>query len=116
MERTSIWDGKVVKLKPFKGDWLGYWDRLSGFWSNIGDCRRECPRLVLALDAESKRINATAPKKPFFPAMPNFESAKAFLILPTLNTFPMKIVRFSRGSKMKTKSTLWLIRHTHFVL
>ncbi len=64
--RTSIWNGKVIKLKPFKGDWSDYAFRLSGVW-NIefsNDCVRACPRMVLALDAENKRIKAIAPKVP----------------------------------------------------
>ena len=74
MVRTSRWDGNVIRLTPFKGDWLDYYFKLSGIWSDIGDCLRDCPRLVLALDAESKRIKALAPKKPFIPQIVNIEN------------------------------------------
>lgn len=64
MTRKSEWDGKAIKLKPFKGDdWADYGSQVSYSWSSGGsDCVRECPRYVLALDAESKRIKAAAPK------------------------------------------------------
>lgn len=70
--RRSRWDGKVIKLTPFKGDWYDYgFNKLGGIWSDIGDCVRECPRFVLALDAESRRIKALAPKEPFIPQIIN---------------------------------------------
>ena len=73
--RTSEWDGKVIQLKPFKGDWYDYgFNKLGGIWSDIGDCLRECPRFVLALDAESKRIKALAPKEPFIPKILDIEN------------------------------------------
>lgn len=63
MVRTSEWDGKVIKLTPFKGnDWDDYSFKLRVIWSQFGDCLRDCPRLVLALDAESKRLKIAAPK------------------------------------------------------
>lgn len=59
--RTSEWNGKVVKLLPFNGmDWKDYAFKLSQIWYPF-DCLRECPRLVLALDAESKRMKSAAP-------------------------------------------------------
>ena len=68
MVRTSEFDGKVIKLEPFKGnDWADYSFKLDQIWSPFGDCLRECPRLVLGLDAESTRIKAMAPKDPFIP-------------------------------------------------
>jgi len=76
MLRTSDWDGKVIKLKPFKGnDWRDYANKLDSIWSPIGgDCIRDCPHLVLALNAEGKRIKALAPKEPFIPTIVNLES------------------------------------------
>jgi len=75
MVRTSEWDGKVIKLIPFKGnDWLDYANKLDSIWSPFADCLRDCPRLVLALDAESKRIKTLAPKKPFIPRYVNIEN------------------------------------------
>ena len=63
MVRTSEWDGKVIKVTPFKGnDWRDYSHKLDSIWSPFGDCLRDCPRLVLALDAESKRIKTVAPE------------------------------------------------------
>lgn len=73
--RTSEWDGKVIQLKPFKGDdWGDYASRLRDLWSSGGsDCLRECPRYVLVLDAESKRIKALAPKGTFYPKVYDIE-------------------------------------------
>ena len=67
--RTSEWDGKMIKLRPFAGDWADYSFKLSMVWHPEGHCLRACPRLVLALDAESKRIKRTAPKEPFIPTI-----------------------------------------------
>jgi hypothetical protein len=80
MTRTSEWDGKVIQLKPFKGDdWDAYGSMLKGFWNSGGsDCLRECPRYVLALDAEDKRIKALKPKELYIPrivGIENFEEA-----------------------------------------
>lgn len=76
--RSSEWDGKVIKLRPFKGDWFDYgFNKLGGFWGESGDCLRECPRLVLALDAESKRIKAQAPSEPFIPWVVDIETFSA---------------------------------------
>lgn len=74
--RTSMWDGKVIQLKPFKGDdWGKYASQLRGNWSSeFYDCLRECPRFVLALDKESKRIKASAPKGTFYPMVLNIEN------------------------------------------
>lgn len=74
--RTSEWDGKVVKLKPFKGDdWGDYASQLRTYWSSeTADCVRECPHFVLALDAESKRIKASAPKGTFYPMVLDIEN------------------------------------------
>lgn len=68
MTRTSDWDGKVIQLKPFKGDdWAHYLQLFDAAWSSQGmDCLRECPRYVLALDAESKRLEALAPKGVYY--------------------------------------------------
>jgi hypothetical protein len=61
--RTSMWDGKTIKLAPFKGDWIDYAHHLDYVWAPIGGhCKRECPRFVVALIAESKRIRTNAPK------------------------------------------------------
>lgn len=75
MTRTSEWDGKVIQLKPFKGDdWNAYGSMLGGFWSPTGsDCLRECPHYVLALDAEDKRIKALKPKELFIPTIVGLE-------------------------------------------
>lgn len=74
--RSSEWDGKVIKLKPFKGnDWGEYASQLSGYWSSeTADCLRECPRFVLALDAENKRIKALKPKNTFIPTIIDIEN------------------------------------------
>jgi hypothetical protein len=74
MVRTSQWDAKEIKLIPFRGDWADYALRLGQIWSDVGDCRRDCPRLVLALDAESKRLKALAPKDLFIPRIISIES------------------------------------------
>jgi hypothetical protein len=74
MLRTSQWDGKVIKLMPFRGDWLDYGLKLGAIWSDLGDCRRDCPRLVLALDGESKRIKTLAPKDVFIPRIVSIDS------------------------------------------
>ena len=61
--RTSEWDGKVIRLTPFKDDnFEKYSTWVDGIWSMFGDCVRECPRLVLGLGAESARIEAIAPE------------------------------------------------------
>lgn len=75
MTRTSEWDGKVIKLKPFKGDdWGDYASQLRDNWSSeTTDCVRECPRFVIALDKESKRIKASAPKGTFYPRVLDIE-------------------------------------------
>ncbi|MES2047556.1 MAG: hypothetical protein V4447_04085 [Pseudomonadota bacterium] len=85
MVRTSEWDGKVIKLTPFKGNnWHDYSNKLDSIWSPFGDCLRECPRLVLTLDKESKRIMILAPKEPFIPQILNidnfFEADRKFLM------------------------------------
>lgn len=74
MVRTSEWNGKTIQLIPFKGDWEDYAAKLSMIWSDIGDCLRDCPRLVVALDAESKRIQATAPREKFIPSIVNIDN------------------------------------------
>lgn len=74
--RTSMWDGKVIQLKPFKGDdWGNYASKIRMYWdSEFYDCLRECPRFVLALDKESKRIKASAPKGTFYPMVLDIEN------------------------------------------
>lgn len=74
MLRASEWDEKVITLKVFKGnDWSDYEFKLSQIW-NETFCLRSCPRLVLALDAESKHIKALAPKEPFIPKILDIEN------------------------------------------
>lgn len=76
--RTSEWDGKLIKLKPFDGEWLSYANRIDSMWAPVaGHCLRECPRLVLALDAEDKRIKALAPKTPVIPTIVNIEHLRS---------------------------------------
>jgi hypothetical protein len=51
---------------------------LSQLWSLEGHCFRECPRLVVALDAESKRLRAEAPKSGrFIPDLVRIENFSA---------------------------------------
>lgn len=60
--RSSEWDGKTIPLKPFKNnDWSDFAFRLTQAWSDTGDCLRECPNFILALDAETRRIQKSAP-------------------------------------------------------
>jgi hypothetical protein len=82
--RTSQWDGKVVKLSPFKGsNWMDYALRLNSIWDPLSRSIRSCPLMVLALDAETKRIKQTAPNGssiPFGVFIENFDDAdRAFL-------------------------------------
>lgn len=76
MVRTSEWDTKVIKLMLFgSNDWSDYSFRLEQLWSSeTMDCVRECPRFVLALDAESKRIKAFVPKGTFYPMVLDIEN------------------------------------------
>ena len=74
--RTSEWDGKVIKLRPFAGDWVDYSFKLRTLWDPIGHCVRTCPRLVLALDAEDKRIKQVAPKKPVIPTIVDIDNLR----------------------------------------
>jgi hypothetical protein len=61
--RKSDWDGKVIKLVPFNGtDWEEYTWKISSSWYFGFDCLRDCPRMVLALEAEGKRVERLAPK------------------------------------------------------
>lgn len=61
---TSEWDGKVIELKPFDGaDWEEYAWRLSNTWQMGSSCLRDCPRLVIALEAENKRVNSLASRE-----------------------------------------------------
>jgi hypothetical protein len=75
MVRSSDWDGKVIKLQRFRGDWMDYADKIDFVWApGGGHCLRTCPLLVLALDAEDKRIKAMAPKKPVIPTIVNIDN------------------------------------------
>lgn len=61
MIRKSDFDGTVVQLKPFDGDY----SRLSNAFSvsdpSLLGCWRQCPHYMLALDAEAARLRQTVP-------------------------------------------------------
>ena len=75
MKRTSEWDGKTIQLKPFDGNYKEYAiNQLGALWtSETTDCVRECPKFILALDAENKRIKGLAPKNLFIPTIMNID-------------------------------------------
>ncbi len=63
--RTSQWDGKVIKLKKFEGSLEDYADRLRSLSTGLAHDGREWksfPRMLLALDAENRRLKATGLK------------------------------------------------------
>ncbi|MGH8850786.1 MAG: hypothetical protein ACREYD_07320 [Casimicrobiaceae bacterium] len=66
MIRISDFDGKTIELKKFDGD-LSRLNRLllsTDAW--LTGCWRDCPRYVLALDAEAKRLRNIVPTNMMF--------------------------------------------------
>lgn len=61
MIRKSDLDGEVVRLKPFDGDYEKLSSAFSSSDPSMLGCWRQCPRYVLALDAEAKRLRETIP-------------------------------------------------------
>jgi hypothetical protein len=59
----SDWNGKTMTLHPFDGDWKTYVRSINSMWSgsNLDDCFRSCPRMVLAVYAEWDRIKPLVP-------------------------------------------------------
>ncbi len=56
--------GWIVRMMPFKGDnWQRYTGAIGGLWNGEGsDCVVNCPRFVLALQAETERLERVMPK------------------------------------------------------
>jgi hypothetical protein len=72
--RSSDWDGKVIRLRKFDGNVTDYWESLDSIWAvGTGHCLQTCPRLVIALDAESRRLKAIAPKNAFVSTIVNID-------------------------------------------
>jgi len=71
MIRKSDWDGGVVRLKPFDGDFSAL---SSAFFASRPDmlgCWRDCPQYVLAVDLEARRLASLVPSPtPRFPIPP----------------------------------------------
>jgi hypothetical protein len=62
MIRKSDLDGKVVRLRPFDGDYEKLSNAFSSSDPSMLGCWRECPHYVLALDTEAKRLRDTIPQ------------------------------------------------------
>lgn len=59
--RTSQWDRKVIRLNKFEGSLEDYADRLYGLRSGLAEDGRKWrsfPRMVIALDAEMRRLKS----------------------------------------------------------
>lgn len=59
--RMSDWDGKVIRLKKFEGGLEDYARRLESFSIGLahnGNEWKSFPRMVLALDAENRRLRS----------------------------------------------------------
>jgi hypothetical protein len=58
----SEWNGKMIALRSFDGDWNLYILSLADMWrGHTEQCRRSCPRLILAVYSEWERIPRPLP-------------------------------------------------------
>ena len=76
--RTSDYDGKILKLKKFDGNFEKLSRALSTYDAGDSRCWWDCPLYVLALDAESKRLEKIVPRGMVFSFPQKLENLAEF--------------------------------------
>ena len=77
MVRKSDFNGKMIQLKRFDGDFQALNSQFLSTDAWLTGCWRDCPQYVLALDAEAKRLRTMIPRGMFFAFPQELESMSA---------------------------------------
>jgi hypothetical protein len=77
MYRDSDFNGQTVRLKKFDGDFALLSQYLGTADAWLTGCWRDCPRYVIALDAEAKRLRKIVPPNMAFAFPQELENLSA---------------------------------------